>query len=209
MLFENKITQNKNAFLAKVKAISSDLGINPNWLMGVMNFESAGTFRPDIQNPYSNATGLIQFMPSTAKGLGTSIESLKQMSNVEQLDYVKKYLLPFKTKMKSFVDVYLSVFYPLAVGKPDNYIVGSHNNTESIIVKQNKPFDYNKNGQITKKEIENMLFERMPEMKSFAGSSSQKSNKKRNIIIIVSIVIVVAVVFYYRKPICSFIKNIF
>ena len=38
--------------------------------MAVMSFETGGTFDPGIRNAAgSGATGLIQFMPSTAAGL--------------------------------------------------------------------------------------------------------------------------------------------
>ena len=57
------------AFKRKVIEISAELGIDPNNLMAAMAFESARTFRADIQNARSGAVGLIQFMPATAKGL--------------------------------------------------------------------------------------------------------------------------------------------
>lgn len=74
-------------FMQKVEDISNKLQINPDDLMAVMAFES--WFDPAAKNPSSSATGLIQFMGSTAQGLGTSIEELSKMSGVEQLDYDK------------------------------------------------------------------------------------------------------------------------
>ena len=62
-------------FLVKVYDISKELGINPDYLMGVMAFES--WIDPTSVNS-AGATGLIQFMPSTAKDLGTSTEELKK-----------------------------------------------------------------------------------------------------------------------------------
>lgn len=176
MIFEHKIKENKIAFLNKVKKIAQELSTDPNWLMAVMNFESAGTFSPKIQNPISNATGLIQFMPSTAKWLGTTVDELKAMSNVQQLDYVYKYLRPYKTKMKSFVDVYLTVFYPAAVGKPKTYIIGNTAARQHTIANQNKGFDIDKSKQITIAEIEQILYQRMPELKQVVVK------KKNNII---------------------------
>lgn len=49
-----------------------------------------------VNAPGSGAIGLIQFMPSTAKGLGTSTSALKQMTAVDQLAYVEKYFAPYK-----------------------------------------------------------------------------------------------------------------
>src|SRR5690606_5614898 len=79
------------AFIDKVEAISARIGTKPEYLMAVMSFESAQTFSPDVVNRLSGATGLIQFIPPTAQGLGTSTYALSQMSAIEQLDYVEKY----------------------------------------------------------------------------------------------------------------------
>lgn len=146
---------NKQAFEYKVIAISDQLGIFPNWLMIVMYFESR--LNPKAVNSTTGATGLIQFMPATAKGLGTTVEDLKQMDGFTQLNYVYKYLLPYKGKINSLTDLYLTVFYPYAVGKEDNYILGSQNGTQTQIYNANKIFDTNKDGVISKQEIENYI----------------------------------------------------
>ncbi len=110
ILFEDLITENRSLFISKLKKICANLGIEPSWLMLTIYIETAKTMSPKIQNKTSNATGLIQFMPATAKSLGTTVDALKAMSNVEQLDWVEKYLKPYKGKMKQFVDVYFAVF---------------------------------------------------------------------------------------------------
>ena len=123
ILFEDKIKFNKDAFLSKLKKISTDLQVEPDWIMAVMNSETGGTFDPQIVNKQGanaagydengklvkqagvadssnaferskyRATGLIQFMPKTAKNFGTSTQELFKMDNVKQLDYVHKYCL--------------------------------------------------------------------------------------------------------------------
>ncbi|MDR0941660.1 MAG: transglycosylase SLT domain-containing protein [Bacteroidales bacterium] len=123
MIFDTYIVENKEEFLKKANSISAQLGIQPDWLMAVMAFESEIDHRK--VNRTSGATGLIQFMPSTAESLGTTTDALKAMTNVQQLDYVYKYLAPYKGKMKKFTDVYLTVFYPAAVGKADTYVIGA------------------------------------------------------------------------------------
>ncbi len=101
--------------------------------------------------------GLIQFMPSTARSLGTTTTVLKHMSNVQQLDYVLAYLRPYKGRMKRWIDVYLAVFYPKAMGNP-NFVI-----TSDIVAKQNKIFDLNKDLDISVKEIETALRKQIPE----------------------------------------------
>lgn len=89
---------------------------DPAWLANLINHESR--FNPQAVNGSTGATGLIQFMPSTARGLGTTTAALKAMSGPQQMAYVDKYLSKFKGKFNSPADTYMTVFYPAAVGKP-------------------------------------------------------------------------------------------
>jgi hypothetical protein len=155
MNFTEYIKENRKEFTEKVNNICVELRIEANWLMFVMWFESK--LNPQAVNPISGATGLIQFMPSTARSLGTTTDVLKHMSNVQQLDYVLAYLRPYKGKMKRWIDVYLAVFYPRAMGNP-NFVI-----TSDIVAKQNKIFDLNKDLDISVKEIEDALRKQIPE----------------------------------------------
>lgn len=133
----------RDSFLDKVNIISEDLEINPDWLMLVMYKESG--FSPSIVNASAGATGLIQFMPSTATSLGTTTASLKAMSGLQQLDYVKKYYAQIlkwfpKTSYNSFYDLYLATFYPAAVGQSDSFVLGLEKGNESYA---KKIFDQN------------------------------------------------------------------
>lgn len=124
------------------------IGIDPYWLASVIKFETAGTFDPAKKNAAgSGATGLIQFMPSTARNLGTTTEALAQMSFTQQLEYVKKYFAPYRGKLRSLEDTYLVVFYPKLIGMPSNTPI------EDRAYAQNKGFDFNSDGEITKNEI--------------------------------------------------------
>jgi Transglycosylase SLT domain len=136
-------------FKAKVIAISDKLGCDPSHLMSAMAFETGETFSPKIQNPKSKATGLIQFMPSTAKGLGSSIDELKAMTAEDQLDVVGRYLRPFKNRMKSLSDVYMTILLPSAVGKAEAHPLFV---SPKIAYVQNKGLDVNKDGVVTKGE---------------------------------------------------------
>ncbi|MEL4106262.1 transglycosylase SLT domain-containing protein [Oscillospiraceae bacterium WX1] len=146
-------------FKSKVLEVSDNLEINPDDLMAVMAFESAG-INPTAQNKQSGATGIIQFMPSTAKSLGTSTEELVGMSAIEQLDYVYKYFKPYKGKIHSIEDAYMAVFMPVAVGKPNDFILGKKDSKEFLVkglsygsvYAQNSGLDINKDGIITKEE---------------------------------------------------------
>lgn len=143
-------------FTAKVNKVSDDLGINSNDLMQAIAFETGGTFSSKVKNAAgSGATGLIQFMPKTAKYLtgkkteSEAIKYLESLSEVEQLDYVKEHLKPYAKKIKSFDDLYMAIFKPSAIGKPDDHPLFVEG---TIGYKQNRGLDSNRDGIITKSE---------------------------------------------------------
>lgn len=163
LLFEDKLPLEpiRSAIVRKVRAVSADLGIDPNWLMGVMHLETKGTFNPAITNSIG-ATGLIQFMPSTARALGTSTWALRQMSFTQQLDWVKKYYWPYRHKINSYVDLYLATLFPVALGKNKNFVLRSRNLSADTVARNNPLFDLNNDRQITIQEIERKLLSRLP-----------------------------------------------
>jgi hypothetical protein len=176
MILTNEIKCNKgeskDAFVAKVIAISAKLGIKPNWLMVVMHNESGinaqivNKQKGDSSDPYTRsayrATGLIQFMPTTAVWLGTSTQALYKMTNLEQLDYVYKYFKGFAGKIKSYFDLYMITFFPVAVGKPDDFVIQSKSVSASTIARQNPSFDINKDFKITVGEAKQSMLKAIP-----------------------------------------------
>lgn len=139
------------AFKQKAIKIANGLGIPPDYLMACMAFETGGTFSPSIKNAAgSGATGLIQFMPSTAKQLGTTVEALAAMSAIEQLDYVERYFKLIRTPIRTLEDVYMSILYPAAVGRDANSTLFEKGKKT---YQQNSGFDSNKDGIITPAEI--------------------------------------------------------
>ncbi len=157
------VVADDGAFLGAVETVSQDLGINSADLLTAISFETVGTFNPAIKNPNSTATGLIQFLESTAKGLGTSTAELAQMSNVEQMAYVKKYLEPYKGRMKNLGDVYMAIHWPAGVGKDDSYVMyreGSDNYAD------NRGLDVSGDGTVTRGEA-------LQRVRQSAGSGGQ------------------------------------
>jgi outer membrane protein OmpA-like peptidoglycan-associated protein len=141
-------------FKAKVIAVGDELGVDPDYLMASMAFETGETFSPSIKNAAgSGATGLIQFMPSTAKRLGTTTDELAQMSDVEQLDYVKAYFQNFG-RLSNVGDVYMAIFWPKGIGKSDDYVLFSEG---SIEYTQNAGLDIDGNGEISRGDAVRMV----------------------------------------------------
>lgn len=124
-------------------------------LMSCMAFESAETFSPNIRNAAgSGAVGLIQFMPSTAQGLGTTVENLSLLSAEDQLDYVAQYFKPYAPRIHSLSDMYMAILLPKYIGQPDDSQLFTNG---SVAYRQNSGLDGNSDGIITKAEAASLV----------------------------------------------------
>ena len=140
------------AFRDRLFEICQILGVEPDYLMACIAFESAETFRPDIRNAAgSGATGLIQFMSSTARGLGTTTDALAAMTAEQQLEWVLAYFLPYRGRLQTLGDVYMAILWPAGIGKPDDWTLWDQASRPTTY-RQNAGLDMNKDGRITKAE---------------------------------------------------------
>lgn len=99
-----------------IQGVAERLDMDPRHLAAVMAFESR--LNPQAVNPYSGATGLIQFMPRTAANLGTTTSALRAMTALQQLPYVERYFAGFGGPFDTLQQVALTVFYPAYRNKP-------------------------------------------------------------------------------------------
>jgi hypothetical protein len=144
-----------DVFRKRVRWIASTLQLDADDLMACMAWESGRSFSPSKRNlAGSGATGLIQFMPSTAKSLGTTTDALAAMSAEDQLNFVYKYFRPWKGRLTTLSDLYMAILWPKAVGKPDDYALF----TGGVAYRQNAGLDANKDGQVTKAECSAKLY---------------------------------------------------
>ena len=136
------------SFRSALAEMALSLGLDPSYIAAVMAIETGRTFSPSIQNPFTNATGLIQFMPATARAMGTTVDALKRMSAVGQLEYVKRFFRPHVGRIRPNVpgDYYLAVFYPAYIGRDPGTVIFSAGDTGYA---QNAGLDKNADGIIT------------------------------------------------------------
>jgi len=142
-------------FFNELSEISKRVGIPIEHLIAIINFETGGTFNPAIKSGTSSAVGLIQFMPLTAGGLGTTRDELLEMTALEQLEYVEAYFMQPHIQRNvsegiSLMDAYLLVFTPSAAGKGEDYVVYKEG---SRGYRSNIGLDVNADGEITNREI--------------------------------------------------------
>ena len=169
-------------FTEGVSKLAKKYDLPEDFLYSAMGFETGGSFDPAQKNLQgSGATGLIQFMPETARGLGTTTESLSKMSRSEQLTYVDKFLSNKGIKGGTLSDLYMSILFPAAVGKPNNYVLFGKDAVLSDFrgtgpnsaYAQNIGLDLNNDKNITKKEVSKKIIDY--HNRRMGGSNNQAS----------------------------------
>ena len=137
-------------FLNEVNRVAEGIpGIDSTDLLRIIGFETIGSFSPSEKSRTSSATGLIQFLEKTAKGLGTTTAELAAMSREEQMKFVEAYLKPYKNRIKNFGDLYMAIHYPRGIGKDDDYVLYRRG---SDAYDANKSLDISKDGTVTRRE---------------------------------------------------------
>ncbi len=147
---------NVKNFERKVKRVSQQLDVPPEWLMAVMHSESR--FDASVRNHKgSGATGLIQWMPTTAQDFSITVEQLRNLNHEQQLDYVYEYLNAKKGSDKSYeslTDLYLAILYPRAIGEAYCYTLYEQ---PAKAYQMNSGLDMNKDGSVTVQDIDQFL----------------------------------------------------
>jgi hypothetical protein len=128
----------------KLQSIADKHGFTVEELLNVIQKES--NFDSTAENPKSSATGLIQFMPKTAEGLGTNIEEISNMSAADQLDLVDKYFTQNHTKGQH---PYITIAYPKAAKMDMDEVIAKPGDS---IATQN-PVWQDESGNVTKRSI--------------------------------------------------------
>lgn len=110
-------------FYPKLVQMTTQLGMKPEDLIAVMTSESG--MNPAAHNAGGGASGLIQFMPGTLKGLGYqgSTASFRQLSGEDQLPWIEKYIKQHMAQQggKSFTSggqYYVANLWPVALQLP-------------------------------------------------------------------------------------------
>jgi hypothetical protein len=143
-------------FLRGVEGVAQRVGAQPEHLLATMSFETGGSFAADKVNKVSGATGLIQFMPDTAKDYGTTTADLAQMTPTQQLPYVEQYLERFRGRVGDVPSLYSAVLggHPM----PADQVMFDQGTVE---YRQNAGLDADGNGQITVREAADKIDRRL------------------------------------------------
>ncbi len=149
-------------FEQKVREVGQSLNVPAEWLMAIMYSESK--FDASVSNfKGSGATGLIQWMPVSAKEMGITLSQLKNLNHIDQLDYVHQYLQTVRERYGEFdslTDLYLAVLFPKALDQDYCYTLYAK---PSVTYTQNSGLDENKDGRVTVSDIDRRMKRIFPE----------------------------------------------
>jgi nucleoid-associated protein YgaU len=142
------VEHTSDEFRRELVATAERLGVDPTDLAAVMSFETGGTFSPKIKNPLSGATGLIQWMPATARAFGTTTAELARLSAVQQLVWVEKYFARYRNRSLTTHELYMVVFWGSPVGVDTVLGVRDDPSRSGAVYRQNAGLDGNHDGRI-------------------------------------------------------------
>ena len=141
-----------DSFFAAMHTVAATLQTQPQFLLAVMNSESG--IRASAHNPNGHASGLIQFMPATLRGLGWAQghEAFRRLTATEQMPFVQRYYLPFvRQGLNSTARLYQTTFLPATLSRgsePDTVIVDVNNNDNAFAYAPNRGLDRRGDGRI-------------------------------------------------------------
>ena len=134
-----------DGFFAAMRAVSAAIGTQPEFLLAVMNSESG--IKSTAHNPNGHASGLIQFMPATLRGLGWTQghEAFRRLSAEEQMPFVERYYRPHVAKgLASTARLYQTTFLPATLNRgstPETVLVDVARNDNAFAYEPNKGLD--------------------------------------------------------------------
>lgn len=147
-------------FLPEMRAVADRLGTDPDWLLNVIAYESSFVTSARNSLPGQTASGLLQFIESTARSLGTTTAAIRRMNPLKQLKLIEKYLSAFRGRLNSLGDLYLAVFRGFIIeGGPETVIApltASYRKKRAYLLNRN--LDLDKDGQIKKGELADAAF---------------------------------------------------
>lgn len=103
----------------------------------------------------TRATGIIQFMPEVAKNLGTTNSDLYNLDICSQVDYMFKYLAPYKSQINNALSLKLAILYPVSLNS-SNIVISKKQDSRAYL--SNMALDLDKDNVISKEEVKKHIY---------------------------------------------------
>ena len=116
--------KNDLEFQQGVEQLAQKYNVSVQDLYAVMSFETGGTFDPAQENMVGKgATGIFSSCHQQQRDWEHLLKKLSKMTRTEQLKYVDKYFSNKGIEGGNLDDLYMAILFPVAVGKPDNFVL--------------------------------------------------------------------------------------
>ena len=137
---------NNPTFKTKLKEISTAIGIDENSIIKLMQHESG--LNSSVKNSIG-CVGLIQFCPDNGGGSTKTISGKKYSledirTNLDtQMEAIKEFWMAGHKsgKIKTPADLYIFNFWPVAAGKPNDYVLQTTGMSAQKVAKANPVFN--------------------------------------------------------------------
>lgn len=114
-----------SGYNTKLTSIANKLGVKPDDIRQIFHHESGTNPQSGIKKS-KGPVGLLQFTEKTLRDeFKLTRQQVLDMSAEEQLGLVDRYLSKYRGKIKNIYDLSLVTLYPLAIDKPDDFVIGS------------------------------------------------------------------------------------
>lgn len=170
-------------FINAVQLCANTLNLSYVDMLACMHLETGGKMDPAITNSLGY-TGLIQFGKAAATSIGTTTDALRAMDRSTQCQYVTKYFkfnnLNGKAPSPRLVDIYLTILWPAAVGKPENYVIWAGGSAQ---YNANPAFDKslpNPTGSVTVQSVENIITQHQATVKQALANAGATGSAPSN-----------------------------
>jgi hypothetical protein len=155
-------------FFPRLDEVASELGAQPRHMLAVMYSESGCRADAWNDNPKNlppeqrwNASGLIQVMPTTLRGLGWADghAAFRRLSATEQLTYVRRYYDPYRGHLDTVAGLYVATFLPALVNHAGDpmFVLTAKGGPLGWAYAPNAAFDTNGDYAITVAELEDAV----------------------------------------------------
>jgi hypothetical protein len=125
------------------------------------------------------------------------MSDIAKMDYSTQLDLVYEYYKAYTGKLKSYTDTYFVTFFPLAVGKPDDWIIQGGGLTAGQIYNANPAFRSVKDGKLRVWEVKKTILKELPKEWLNDGSVSLAVKAYKNYLAVGVISIFAGLTLYY------------
>lgn len=163
-------SMNNPDFIGGLNKLAEMKNVSANSLMTCMQISSGFTsvdlpgVGSNAVNALTQATGLAQITPDTAKLLGYTTDQIKNMNPTQQLlgPITSQFQHMTFPQLPSTTDLYMANFFPGGIGKPNNFVLGNLQGMGPQAIANANPAFVGSGGVVTVGSVKNWIASKYP-----------------------------------------------